>query len=90
MRKPTTGTVRRSVAIPRRLVEQATTVASREMRHNFNRLVRQALEEFVSHRRSRAFAEAMPEMARDPAIRAVYSDISRHFTPAEGDGLNNV
>ena len=81
--------IRRSVVLPRRLVEQASTLAPLELRGNFNRLVRVALEEFAGRRRAQAFERAMAEMARDPAIRAQCAAIQRQFAATEADGIND-
>lgn len=90
MKKPLQSkTVRRSVALPRRLVEEATALASPDQRQNFNRLMRFALQEFAARRKASAFDEAMAEMARDPAIRRESSTISRRFEGADADGLGN-
>ncbi len=83
-----TGTVRRSVALPRGLVEAATRAASPALRSNMNRLVIVALQEFVASRREQEFAEAMQEMAADPAIRRVTKEVDRAFRKAEMDGLS--
>jgi hypothetical protein len=80
-------TVRRSVALPRQLIEEVSAVAPLELRQNWNRLVTVALQEFAAHQRKRAFEEAMARMAADPAIRAQSRAISGQFGSAEGDGL---
>lgn len=80
-------TVRRSVAIPSRLVGDVVTAAPLELKNNFNRLVILALEEFVAQRRRQAFAIAMAEMALDPAIKKESEWILKDFHVSEGDGL---
>jgi hypothetical protein len=80
-------TVRRSVAIPSRLVGDVVTAAPIELKNNFNRLVILALEEFVAQRRKQAFATAMAEMACDPAIKKESESIVEDFRMSEGDGL---
>jgi hypothetical protein len=82
-------TVRRSVALPRQLVDEVVAVAPPELRQNLNRLVTVALQEFASGRKARAFEDAMARMARDPAIRAECAAISTAFAVTEGDGLRN-
>jgi hypothetical protein len=79
--------VRRSVALPRTLVEEVAAVAPPELQGNLNRLVSVALREFVTRRKTRAFRQAMAEMASDHAIQAENAAIAREFAPAEGDGL---
>ena len=82
-------TVRRSVALPRHLVEEASAVAPPELRQNLNRLVTVALQEFAAKRKTRAFEEAMAQMATDPAIRTECAAIESDFTIAEADGLTS-
>ncbi len=79
--------VRRSVALPQELVEAATRVAPRELRHNLNRLVVVSLEEFVVRRKAAAFEEAMVRMAADPEIRRENARIADEFECAAFDGL---
>jgi hypothetical protein len=82
-------TVRRSVALPRALVEQVVAVAPPDLRHNLNRVVRVALQEFVSARKARAFEQAVAQMAADPAIRKACAAIGQEFAAAEMDGLKD-
>jgi len=82
-------TVRRSVALPRHLVEEASAVAPPELRQNLNRLVTVALKEFAAKRKTRAFEEAMAQMATDQAIRMECAAIEREFSTAETDGLTS-
>jgi hypothetical protein len=82
-------TVRRSVALPRRLVEEVVAVAPPELRQNLNRLVTVALQEFASRRKAQAFDDLMARMAADPAIQAECAAIGKAFVMAEGDGLRN-
>jgi hypothetical protein len=83
-----THTVRRSVALPRQLVEEVLALAP-ESGSNLNRLVTESLREFVARRRERAFEAAMAEMASDPAIQAECAAIAAEFAPAEMDGLGH-
>lgn len=88
MKKPISArTVRRSVALPRRVVEDVTAVAPAELKANLNRLVTVALEEFTRSRKARAFEEAMARMGADPAIQAECGAIAKEFADAEADGL---
>jgi hypothetical protein len=87
--KPSPKTVRRSVALPRQLVEEAAAAAPGELRQNLNRLVTVALQEFAAHRKARTFEEAMAQMGADPAIRAECTVISRDFAIGEADGLKD-
>ena len=82
-------TVRRSVALPRQLVEEVSAVAPPELRQNLNRLVTVALQEFAAKRKERTFEETMAQMAADPAIQAECAAISREFAGAETDGLKD-
>ena len=83
------STVRRSVALPRQLIEDAVEAAPAELRGNLNRLVLTSLREFTELRRARAFEEAMAKMADDPAIRKECVAISREFAAADADGLSD-
>ncbi len=89
LRKAAHKTIRRSVALPRQLINEASAVAPPELRQNLNRLVTVALQEFAAKRRERAFEEAMAQMAADPAIQAECASISKDFTTAEADGLKD-
>lgn len=83
------GTVRRSVALPGRLVEEATKLAPEGLRGNLNRLVVISLEEYVKRRRIEAFEAAMAAMAADPAIRKACAVIESEFRAADLDGLKD-
>ncbi len=85
--KAAAKTIRRSVALSRQLVEEVTTVAPPDLRHNVNRLITVALQEFAARRKGRAFEEAMARMAADPAIQAECQSMARDFAIAETDGL---
>ena len=86
-RKILSQTLRRSVALPRRLVEEVTAAAPPELRHNLNRLITVALREFAARRKAQAFAEAMAQMATDPAIQVECAAIARDFSATEADGV---
>jgi hypothetical protein len=79
--------VRRSVALPRALVEEIKSIAPAPLRENFNQLVTIALRDFAKAQRAQAFERAMREMAADPQIQAECRAIARDFAPAELDGL---
>ena len=87
--KNSTKTVRRSVALSRQLVEEARALAPPELRENLNRLVTVALQEFAVRQREQAFEEAMAKMAKDPAIHAQCTAISKEFLSTEKDGLKD-
>lgn len=80
-------TVRRSVALPRQLVEEVTAAAPPHLRHNLNRLVTVALQEFAARQKAREFEDAVAAMARDPAIQAECASIAKAFRGADADGL---
>ena len=86
-RKNRRKTVRRSVALPRRLIDEATAVSPPEVGQNLNRLVTVALQEFAARRKTRVFDEAMAQMAADRAIRSECAAIERDFYVTEADGL---
>ena len=66
IQKAVSRTVRRSVALPRQLVEAASAAAPPELRQNLNRLVTVALQEFAARRKARAFEEAMAQWPQIP------------------------
>ncbi|RJQ27157.1 hypothetical protein C4565_05505 [Candidatus Parcubacteria bacterium] len=80
-------TVRRSVALPESLANEAMSVAPPGSEKNFNQVVLLALSEFVSNRKKEAFAQAMERMAADPAIISECAAVSRDFAGTETDGL---
>jgi hypothetical protein len=82
-------TVRRSVALPYKLIEEVRSVAPPELRENLNRLVTVALQDFVTQGKKRSFEKSMAEMADDPAIRKECAALSKEFAIAEADGLKN-
>ena len=83
----TSQIVRRSVALPRRLVEEVTVLVSPEEANNWNRLVISALEEYAARHRRARFEEAMAAMAADPAIQTEGKKINKEFHKTERDGL---
>jgi hypothetical protein len=80
--------VRRSFALPKLVLEEAARLAPPELRGNWNRLVRTALEQFIIQRKRRRFAEGMAEMAKDPQALEVNRRISEEFAAAERDGIS--
>lgn len=82
-------TVRRSVAVPLQLIEEARRVAPPELKDNFNRLVITALYDYSARRRKESFEKEMALMAADPDIRCELANISADFTHAEYDGLGD-
>lgn len=81
--------MRRSVALPQPLVEEAIRVAPEELRHNWNRLMVVSLQHYIAARKAAAFEEAVARMAADPAVRAECAAIAREFAPADLDGLKH-
>ena len=86
-KKAATGVVRRSVALPRRVVDEAERMAPPNLRRNLNRMVTEALREFAARRAGQEFERAMSEMAADPGIRQENAKISGEFRKTETDGL---
>ena len=84
-----TQSVRRSVALSKRLVDEVSLVAPPELKRNWNRLVTVALEVFAVARRKREFEQSMARMAADPAIRKECAAIQREFARAEDDGFGD-
>ena len=80
-------TIRRSVALPRTLVDDLTRTAPFELKSNLNRLVIVALQDYVRSRERLAFDQAMAKMATDPNIQRELADIQEEFHGTESDGL---
>lgn len=87
MPSKTAHTVRRSVALPRQLVDEVLSLAPPEAAGNLNRVVTESLREFVARRKALALEAAMARMAADPAIRRECAAIAADFAPADFDGL---
>jgi hypothetical protein len=85
--KAPTGSIRRSVALPGRLVADIMELAPEEASRNWNRLVVTALEEYAARRRRLRFEATMAEMASDPAIQAASKSINEAFRHTASDGL---
>ena len=83
------NTVRRSFAIPRHVVTEATAVAPAALQDNLNRLVTIALQEYTETRKRRTFEAAMAAMAADPAIHRASAELMTAFRATEADGLPN-
>ncbi len=81
------ASIRRSVALPPALVEEARRAAPPALRNNFNLLVREALTEYVARRKEEEFDLQMAEMARDPDLRCQSAALEREFRQTELDGL---
>jgi len=79
--------VRRSFALPRHIVTEATAVAPAELQTNLNRLVTTALQEYTATRKRLTFEAAMAAMAADPAITRASVELLGAFRRAEADGL---
>jgi hypothetical protein len=84
-----TQSVRRSIALSKRLVEEISAVAPPELKRNWNRLVTTALQEYARSRRAREFELSMARMAGDPAIRRENAAIQKDFARADSDGLSD-
>jgi hypothetical protein len=80
-------TIRRSVALPRRLVEEISILAPADATRNWNRLVVAALEEYAERHRRLKFEAAMAAMAADPAIQQESKKINKAFRKTDRDGL---
>ena len=81
------ATIRRSIAVPARVVEAARAAAPPDLKDNLNRLTIVALEEYAARRCAEQFERAMAQMAGDAAIRDVCQGIEAEFAIAEADGL---
>jgi hypothetical protein len=89
MKRQTTRTLRRSVALPAALLGELNSVAPPELRTNLNRLVIVSLQEYISRRRQQDFERAIAAMAEDPQVQAECAAIDRDFVGTEMDGLEN-
>jgi hypothetical protein len=87
--KRTSSVVRRSTVLPRRLLDEAAAVAPPELRANFNRLVKVALELYVWEQKERLMDAQVAEMGKDPHILAECRKINEEFAPADADGLRS-
>ena len=87
---PSSSTVRKSVALPKGLMEEVNAVAPKELRENFNRLVITALDEFARTRRARRFRAEVARMAQDPQVVADSAATYRALAGADGDGLGEL
>lgn len=85
--KPASTVIRRSVALPKTLVKEATSVAPPDLRGNWNRLVRTAIELYVDELRERRIDEEMTQMGKDPHILAECRRINAEFAQTDADGL---
>ena len=85
--KTNSRSIRRSVAIPSQLVEEALRSAPKDIRGNFNRLVILTLRQYIASQKAAAFEQAMSQMAADPHISNELAAISKEFEPAGLDGF---
>jgi len=83
-------TIRRSVALPESLANEAMAVAPAEPNRNFNRVVVLALKEFIASRKQKAFAESMERMAADPDVISECSVTHEGLMHTETDGLSHA
>lgn len=87
--KPVSSIVRRSVALPKAVVEEATSVAPPELGKNFNRLVGTALKLYSEVLRERRIDAEMLEMGKDPHILKECRKINAQFAQTDADGLRS-
>jgi hypothetical protein len=81
--------VRRSFALPGRLIDEAIAVADNELKHNLNKLVTVALQEYVETHKRKEFERAMAQMGNDPQVLTACGAIQQDFEGTELDGLSN-
>lgn len=79
--------MRRSFALPVRLVEQVSEAAPPEYGSNLNAVVRTALEEYVRNRRREALRRQIEAMSGDPDVRAANAEILRQTESIDAEGL---
>ena len=87
MKTKHSATVRRSVALPKDLIDEVQTVAPVELRDNLNRLVIVALQDFAAKQKAHAFEKAMAQMAADDQLQEESHAINEEFVVADEDGL---
>lgn len=87
--KRVSSVVRRSVALPRTVVQEATAIAPPELSGNFNRLVGTALKLYVDVLRERRIDEEMVAMGKDPHVLAECRRINAEFAETDADGLRS-
>jgi hypothetical protein len=80
-------TVRRSFAIPARLIEEVLEATPADGPGNLNAIVRCALAEYVARRKDEEFGREMERMAADPEIQRENESILRDFAGTTADGL---
>ena len=85
--KEASATVRRSLVLSKRLVEEACLYAPLPLRRNFNRLVIFALEMLTQNEKQKKFEQEIANMASDPQILSVCETIGEEFALTEADGL---
>ena len=87
-KKTQAKTVRRSFALPSKLIDEARLVSSKEEAPNLNKIVTIALQEYVSNKKRRDFETAMLAMGNDPEILRECATINQDFAQTEMDGLS--
>jgi len=87
MEKNSEKAVRRSVALPRKLVEEAQRTAPASLRGNFNQLVVVSLKFWIEMRKRQELENEIALMARDPGICNENANILLEFEQTELDGL---
>lgn len=80
-------TVRRSFALPSKLIDEVRMVSSKEEAANLNKLVTIALQEYVNNKKKREFEKSVLAMGRDPEILKECAAIGKEFARTEMDGL---
>jgi hypothetical protein len=88
LKEKPSSVVRRSVVLPKTLVKEAAAAAPPELRGNWNRLVRTALELYVDELRERRIDEQIIEMGKDPHVLADCRRINAEFAQTDADGLH--
>ncbi len=88
MPKKTSGkTVRRSFALPSKLLDEVLSVSTIAEGSNLNKLVTVALQDYVNNKKRHEFEKSMLEMANDPEILRECAVITNDFRQTEMDGL---
>jgi hypothetical protein len=88
LKKAQLKTIRRSFALPSKLIDEVLSVSTIAEQSNLNKLVTVALQEYVNNKKRREFEKSMLEMANDPEILRECGVIEKEFKQTEMDGLS--
>jgi hypothetical protein len=84
-----TQSIRRSIALSKRLADEVSAVAPPELKRKWSRLVTVALQQYAAEQRRLALERSIADMGADPQIQRETRKILREFADADSDGLRN-